>query len=514
MMDQDSHEYRLFRRREKVAMAGRRLPTEEELLRGMAFFRDDLSQDLREFGGRLARRLKRRQRTDLAPLVACLEELTVEPSKHGVMALEAGLNVVEDTTGLAIEAARRRCLVYRAGFGDPDAAAALSGEMARLALKDLESSDNPRMLWRALSCAAYSRDLAEGQRAGFYHRRSPQGLELRYELSTYSYQFKKAIQRSKPEEEKEVAARSDANPAVEDEERSVSGDVPPVGTVVVLREIGNASVSQGKQVAKEFEAIAGRPLPLPATPDLATARSRLVAEFPYAGSVVDQVFKGLVSRQHVRIRPTILLGPPGCGKSRFVRRLAEELGSPYEFIPCGGMSDGALGGTPRRWSSGEPSLPLSTVRRHECAGPIIILDEIEKVGTGKHNGNAHDVLLGLFEPETALRWHDPYAQASCDLSHLSWLMTANEVESIPAVLRDRCRVLRFPEPGPEHLPVLAIRIMERLYADLAQDPRWATPLEGSELGVVAAAWGGGSIRKLERILEQLVEVRDQQRPLH
>lgn len=92
-------------------------------------------------------------------------------------------------------------------------------------------------------------------------------------------------------------------------------------------------------------------------------------------------------------------------------------------------------------------------------------------------------------------------------------MTANEVEPIPSVLRDRCRVLRFPEPGAEHLPVLAVRIMERLYADLAQDPRWATPLEGFELGAVAAGWSGGSIRKLERILEQLIEVRDQQRPL-
>lgn len=512
MTDQDSHEHRLFKRREKAASAGRRLPTEEELLRGMAFFRDDLSEDLREFGDRLARRLKRRQRTDLAPLVACLEELTVEPSRHGVVALEAGLNAVQDAAGLSIVAARRRCLVYRAAFGDPDAVAALSGEMASLALEDLKSSDNPRMLWRALGCAAYSRDLAADQRAGFYRNR-PQGLELRYELSTYSYRFKAASQRPKPKEENGDAARSDANPAVEYEEPSVSGDGPPGGTVIVLREVGNAAVSQGKQVVKEFEAIAGRPLPLPASPDLAPVRSRLVAEFPYASSVVDQMLKGLVGRQHVRFRPTILVGPPGCGKSRFARRLAEELGSPYELIPCGGMSDGALGGTPRRWSSGEPSLPLSTVRRHECAGPVIILDEIEKVGTGKHNGNAHDVLLGLFEPETSCRWHDPYVQTSCDLSHLSWLMTANEVEPIPSVLRDRCRVLRFPEPGAEHLPVLAVRIMERLYADLAQDPRWATPLEGFELGAVAAGWSGGSIRKLERILEQLIEVRDQQRPL-
>lgn len=170
-------------------------------------------------------------------------------------------------------------------------------------------------------------------------------------------------------------------------ERPVSADAPQGDTVIVLREVGNASVSQGKDIAREFEKIAGRPLPLPATPDLAAVRASLVADFPYAIQVIDQLLKGLVGRPHVRFRPTILVGPPGCGKSRFARRLAEELGVSHELIPCGGMSDGALGGTPRQWPSGEPSLPILTVRRHECAGSIIILDEIEKVGTGRHNGN-------------------------------------------------------------------------------------------------------------------------------
>ena len=92
-------------------------------------------------------------------------------------------------------------------------------------------------------------------------------------------------------------------------------------------------------------------------------------------------------------------------------------------------------------------------------------------------------------------------------------MTANKVEPIPSVLRDRCRVVRFPEPGPEHLPILALRIMERLYAELRYDPRWATPLEGFELAAIAAAWRGGSIRRLERIVEQLVDVRERERPM-
>jgi hypothetical protein len=509
--DDTTRAYQAFKRREVAVKCGARLPTEEELLRGMAFFRDDLREDMREYGDRLARRLRKRQRPDLQPVVACLEELTVEQSLDGVQAFAASLNAIEDKSGLPVRAALLRCLMYQAGFGSVDAAAAVAGEMAVLAIKDADTDYKPRMLWRALAWSAFSHDMAEQQRNGRYRSYS-KGLEFQYDLQTYSYLFKNAIMRSKPGEETTPAASKQGPSGTEREQLTHSGGLPSDGRIVVLREVGNAS-SKGHDVAKEFENIAGRPLPLPALSDLTGVRANLAAEFPYATSLVDQLLTGLAGRSYLRMRPTIFLGPPGCGKSRFARRLAEELGAPYELIPCGGMSDSGLGGAARRWSTGEPSLPMLVVRRHECAGPVIILDEIEKVGTGRHNGNAHDVLLGLLERETSSRWHDPYIQASCDLAHLTWLMTANEVSTISPILRDRCRVLRFPEPGPEHLPHLALRIMQRLYVERGQSLRWATPLEGFELDAAASAWGGGSMRKLERIVEELVKARERERPL-
>lgn len=175
MMDETSCETRLFKRREKAVTAGQRLPTEEELLRGMPFFRDTLTEDRRKFGDRLARRLRRRKHPDGAGIVACLEELSVEQSQDSVRALESELDGIEDSAGVPVESARLRCLLYRAGFGDPDAAA-VAGEMALLELRDLKSSaDNGRMLWQSLGWVAFSRDLAAWQRAGLYRSPVPGG---------------------------------------------------------------------------------------------------------------------------------------------------------------------------------------------------------------------------------------------------------------------------------------------------------------------------------------------------
>lgn len=500
---------RHFSRRLTAAVQGLHLPSEEELLRGMNFFRNDLDEDIREYAERLSRRIRKRGDPALAAFAATLEELTVEQSQDGVQSLVRCLDGVEEVNGVPIEACRLRCQYYLAAFGDPDAAASIASEAATVALRDINESDNLRMVGHALGWGVMTRTLVHAAKVDGLYASS---RSLSHMLHGYERDFEAAIQRAvkKRHREEEEASAIDALAAVVEDEVA-GGAADANGSVLVFTSIGNDTTSEGKRVVKEFEKSVGRRLPLPDVPDLAAVRTRLTSEFPWAVSIVDEMLKGLVGRDHVLFRPTILLGPPGCGKTRFSRRLVEELGVPYELVSCGGLSDSAIGGTPRRWSSGEPSLAIMAVRRHECAGPAIILDEIEKVGNSRHNGNVHDVLVGLLEKETSSRWFDPYVESNCDLSHISWLMTANEVHSVPAVLRDRCRVLRFPEPSPEHLPLLASRILEKLYLEQGHDPRWATPLEGYEIEALVGAWKGGSIRKVVRLVETLVETRERHR---
>ncbi len=500
---------RHFQRRQKAAIAGLHLPTAEELLRGMAFFREDLAEDIREYSGRLAGRVKKRKRTGLALLATSLDELAVEPSEDSVLAVEAALDLIEDTQGLPVEECRLRCRFYRAFFGDGQATALISGEIAHLASGDRSPAESRDLLWRSLGWAAQSHVLDWRRRAGLSVQRSAKWFEL--EVQAYELHFKNLITSSMVDEP-EVKDSSPIDLAVGTWEQEPPGhETPATDGVVIIRSIGNDTTVDGKRVAKEFAKFKQRPLPLRRMPELPVVRGRLIAEFPYAVTIVDAVLEGLSSRPNVHLRPIILLGAPGSGKTRFARRLTEELGAPYELFSCGGLSDSAIGGTARRWSSGEPSLAVMAVCRHECAGPVVILDEIEKIGTGRRNGNVHDVLIGLFEPETSRRWHDPYLQAHCDLSHVSWLMTANSLEPIPAALRDRCRILSFPIPGTDHLPLIAPRILQRLYIEKGYDPRWATSLEGFELDALASFWTGGSIRRLERLVEGLREARERTR---
>lgn len=504
MTAKETSHRRHFKRRQNAARIGRHLPTEEELLRGMGFFRGELTADIQEYAARLSRRIMKRANPTLAALAAPLDRLASEPSEHAVQSLADVLAATEDKERVVVEAGRLRCQFYLASFGDPDSMARIAGEMAALALADHRECEEVELLWHALAWSALSRLIARMQRNGDRDRQAGSiwelgGLISRFRMAIEGREFS-AVAAAIEARARGVEAGGASKPT--------QAAASPDGTAVVFRNIGNETTAEGRRVVKEFGNLLGQPLPLPGMPNLMIARSRLVAEFPHATTVIDAFLQKLAARGHLHLRPTILLGQPGGGKSRFARRLLEELGLPYEMVPCGGIGDSFIGGTARRWSTGEPSIAVMAVRRHGSAGPAIVLDEIEKVATSRHNGNVHDVLVGLLETETASRWFDPYVEANCDLSNVSWLMTANEVESIPAVLRDRCRILRFPQPGPDQLTALAARILEGLYVELGHDPRWATPFDQVEIDALSAAWPGGSIRTLQRLVEKLFELRE------
>lgn len=147
------------------------------------------------------------------------------------------------------------------------------------------------------------------------------------------------------------------------------------------------------------------------------------------------------------------------------------------------------------------------IMRTEVANPALVLDEIDKIGTSRHNGNVADTMLAMLERETAARFQDPYVQAACDLSQVSWLMTANELAGLHAPFRDRCRIVRFPDPGSEHLKHYAHALPADAVRNEGLGEEWIVRLDGTELARLADHWRGGSLRKLRRLVEAVHEAR-------
>ena len=243
--------------------------------------------------------------------------------------------------------------------------------------------------------------------------------------------------------------------------------------------------------------------------DAGEVRDRLRAEFTHATAAVDLLTADLRSGEPVRIRPVILVGPPGCGKSRMVRALARAAGVPVRAYDCGSAFDSSFGGTSKQWSTARPSFPLTTVAETCYANPIVLLDEIEKAGTSNHNGNLGASLLGFTERETARAYPDVGIESPADLSHVCYVATANDDAHLPSPLRDRFRIVRVPAAGIEQLPDLCRSIVAELADDAGISPAFVEPLAPDELDVIARAWGDDrSIRTLQRLVRGTLAARD------
>jgi ATP-dependent Lon protease len=263
-----------------------------------------------------------------------------------------------------------------------------------------------------------------------------------------------------------------------------------------------------REVVTPLKAAINVALPLMPVPRLHDVRKQLLFEFPYAADVIDFALADLVGRRTVKLRPIVIWGEPGGGKSRFAHRLAEILNVGW-WQTDASRSDGAVfAGTDKRWYTAEACHPFLAIARARHANPIMLIDEIEKAGTRNDYGRFWDCLLGFLEPETAVRYPDPALQVPLDLSHVSYVATANALDPLPAPLRDRFRIVGFPKPGPEHLDALLPPVIADLAAERGLDSRWVEPLTGQERDVVATHWGGGSVRRLRRVVEVVLRARE------
>jgi ATP-dependent Lon protease len=308
--------------------------------------------------------------------------------------------------------------------------------------------------------------------------------------------------RSKDEEDEKAAeaSRQVSSPTVE--------GIPDHHLVVARLSSDEMKNTKLKDILGPLKSVINAALPLVVVPPLHKARNTLMFEFPYALDVIDFALADLVGRATVRLRPLLLVGDPGGGKSRFARRLGEVLGLSV-WREDASRADGAVfAGTDRRWYSAEPCHPFLAVAAGRIANPLLLIDEIEKAGTRSDYGRLWDCLLGFFEIETSARYPDPALQTNLDLSQISYLATANSLDPLPGPIRDRMRVVTFPKPSADDLDALLPAVIADLARERGLDQRWMPQLDGVEYAAVTVNWRGGSVRRLRRIVEAVLRERD------
>lgn len=249
---------------------------------------------------------------------------------------------------------------------------------------------------------------------------------------------------------------------------------------------------------------------------------RLIAalrhEYPWADELLQDIGIALTlsissGKPWLALPPLLLVGPAGVGKNRFVRRLSELSGVPYRVVNAGGSSDNRdFSGTARGWGSAKPARIVEILRETETANPIVLVDEIDKAGGSDRNGRMAATLLTMLEAETRGRFYDEALAVNVDLSHVNWILTANDISELGQPLLSRVRLVRMPQPPVVH----AGRIIETMIADIGRQRDWPTTalpvLEPKvERALIAAVAKGLPPRRLNAVLEEIFAIEARRR---